>query len=42
MLVAMQDLTLHNADQYCELVEDFCLRSGIRLQMEAFKGQQFN
>ena len=32
-----QDLTLHNADEYCELVEDFCLRSGIRRQMEAFK-----
>ena len=31
---------MHNADEYCELVEDFSLRSGIRRQMEAFKGEK--
>jgi hypothetical protein len=35
----VQDLTIHNADEYRDLVEDFCLREGIQQQMEAFKGQ---
>ena len=29
---------LDNAEEYIELVTDFCLHSGIRRQMEAFRG----
>ncbi len=38
-LLPPQDLTIHNADEYVELVEDFYLATGIQRQMEAFKGQ---
>ena len=32
-------LTLDNAEEYVELVTDFCLHSGIQRQAEAFKGR---
>lgn len=31
---------IHNAAEYQELVEDFCLSTGIRRQLEAFKGTE--
>lgn len=32
-----QDLTLQNAHEYIELVQDFCMNTGIRKQLDAFK-----
>ena len=32
-------MTLENVEEYLELVTDFCLNTGIRRQMEAFRGQ---
>jgi len=34
----LQDLSVHNADEYIDLTQNFYLRSGIRKQVEAFKG----
>ena len=31
-------LSLHNLEEYCDLSRSFCLDTGIRRQMEAFKG----
>jgi len=33
----IQDLSVGNADQYVHLVQDFCLDTGIRRQLNAFK-----
>ena len=33
-----EGVTLDNAEEYIELVTDFCLHTGIRRQMEAFRG----
>ena len=33
-----QDLVLSNADEYAMLVKDFCLKTGIKKQLDAFKG----
>ena len=37
-----QDLTIQNADDYVSLVEDFCLNTGIRRQLDAFKRKNFS
>ena len=34
-----EDVTLDNVEDYIELVTDFCLNSGIRKQMAAFRGK---
>ena len=34
----LQEVTLDNVEEYIELVTDFCLNTGIRRQMEAFRG----
>lgn len=31
-------MTLENVEEYVELMTDFCLHTGIRKQLEAFKG----
>lgn len=41
VLILPQDLTLDNADEYAELVKDFCLNKGITKQLEAFKGMTY-
>ena len=33
------EVTLDNVETYVELVTDFCLNTGIRRQMEAFRGK---
>ncbi len=33
-----ETVTLDNAEEYIELVTDFCLHTGVRRQMEAFRG----
>ena len=37
-LFSLQDVTLDNVEEYIDLVMDFCFNSGIRRQMEAFRG----
>lgn len=32
-----EDVTVHNAEEYIELVTEFCLNTGLRKQMEAFR-----
>lgn len=32
-------LTIENVEEYIDLVTDFCMISGLRLQLEAFRGQ---
>ena len=34
-----QEVTLDNVEEYIECVTDFCLNSGIRRPMEAFRGE---
>ena len=34
-----EEVTIDNVEEYFELMIDFCLHSGIRKQMEAFKGE---
>lgn len=36
--LSLQDVTLDNVEEYIDLVMDFCFNSGIRRQMEAFRG----
>ena len=33
-------LNVYNADEYIDLMGDFCLHSGIQRQLEAFKGNR--
>ena len=35
----LQEVTLDNVEEYIECVTDFCLNTGIRRQMEAFRGE---
>ena len=35
----LQEVTLSNVEEYIECVTDFCLNTGIRRQMEAFRGE---
>ena len=34
-----KDVTLDNVEEYIDLMTDFCLNSGIKLQLDAFKGK---
>jgi len=34
----VQEVTLMNVEEYTDLVYDLCLNSGIRRQMDAFRG----
>ena len=38
-IVAFQELTLDNVEEYVDLVTDFCLNTGVHRQMEAFRGK---
>lgn len=35
-----EEVTIDNVEEYIELVMDFCLHTGIKKQMEAFRGKQ--
>lgn len=35
-------VTVENAEEYVELMFDFCMHTGIQKQMEAFKGEHKN
>ena len=37
-LCLLQEVTLQNVEEYVDLVYDLCLNSGIRRQMDAFRG----
>ena len=41
MCMCVQDVTLDNVEEYIDLVMDFCFNSGIRRQMDAFKGKPY-
>ena len=34
-------LTVENAEEYIKLVKEFCLYTGIRRQLDAFKGNEY-
>ena len=36
----LQEVTLQNVEEYVDLVYDLCLNSGIRRQMDAFRGNK--
>lgn len=38
VLLSMQMVMMENAEEYVELMFDFCMHTGIQKQMEAFKG----
>lgn len=40
LCVCVQMVTMENAEEYVELMFDFCMHTGIQKQMEAFRGEQ--
>lgn len=38
--MCVQMVTMENAEEYVELMFDFCMHTGIQKQMEAFRGEQ--
>jgi len=38
-MLLLQDVTVNNVEEYTDLVYDLCLNSGLRKQMDAFKGE---
>ena len=37
-LLSLQTVTMDNAEEYVDLMFDFCMHTGIQKQMEAFRG----
>lgn len=36
--IVLQTVTMDNAEEYVDLMFDFCMHTGIQKQMEAFRG----
>lgn len=37
-MLSLQTVTMDNAEEYVDLMFDFCMHTGIQKQMEAFRG----
>lgn len=37
-VLSLQTVTMDNAEEYVDLMFDFCMHTGIQKQMEAFRG----
>lgn len=38
-IFSLQMVTMDNAEEYVDLMFDFCMHAGIQKQMEAFRGK---